>query len=200
LLAALAIFFIYISIQVVSQGVLGNALIQQGEAPLAAVANKIIGQPGSWLMVLGAAISCFGLISGDILATSRLPYAAARDGLLPKIIGKVHPRFATPYWSIIIYSVAGLVLSLSGGFRQLAVLSSASILLVYVGVILAAIKLRKLKTENSFTIPGGLTVHLLALGATIWFLSHLAMNEIQTTAIFIALFSAVYFIYTKLKK
>jgi amino acid transporter len=200
LLAAIAVFTIYISIQVVSQGILGNGLPAQGETPLVAVAERIIGQSGSWLMVLGAAISCFGLISGDILATSRLPYAAARDGLLPKMMAKVHPRFATPYWAIIIYSAAGLILSLSGGFRQLAILSSAAILLVYVGVILAAIKLRKLKSENSFTIPGGLTVHILALGATVWFLSHLSRTEIVATVIFISFFSAVYYLYRSIKK
>ena len=199
LLAALAVFFIYISIQFVAQGVLGSGLPAQGEAPLAAVAERIIGQSGTWFMVLGAAISCFGLISGDILATSRLPYAAARDGLLPKLMAKVHPRFATPYWAIIIYSAAGLILSLSGGFRQLAILSSAAILLVYVGVILAAIKLRKLKSNNSFTIPGGLIVHFFALGSTIWFLSHLSKTEVVATLIFISFFSIVYFLYSKFK-
>jgi basic amino acid/polyamine antiporter, APA family len=195
LLGTFAIFAIYLLIQIVSQGVLGGELVNSKEAPLAAVAEKFIGSFGSTLMIIGAAISCFGLISGDILATSRLPYAAARDGLLPQFLAKVHPRLTTPYWAVIVYSGAGLLLAVSGGFRQLAILSSVAILLVYVGVILATIKLRRLKKENAFVIPGGLTIPILALTATGWFLSHLSKPEIVAAVIFLLFFSGVYFFY-----
>ena len=194
LMALAMVLAIYVLIQVVAQGVLGDELKIQKEAPLAAVAYSIAGSAGTLLMVIGAVISCFGLISGDILASSRLPYAAARDGLLPRFLAKVHPRYATPYWAVIVHSGLGLLLTFTGGFRQLAILSSSAILLVYVGVILATIKLRKQRTKDSFTLPGGLTVHLLALAATGWFLSYLTQSEIMATAIFIAICSGFYFI------
>lgn len=199
-LGALAVFIIYLSIQIVSQGVLGSALPQSGEAPLAEVAKKFAGSYGLWLLLFGAIVSCYGLISGDILATSRLPYAAARDGLLPAFLSKVHNRFATPYWAIIVYAGIGFILAVSGGFKQLAILSSAAVLLIYIGVILATIKLRKASTENSFRIPGGLTVPILALLVTAWFLSSLTRQEVLAVGIFIGFFSVVYWGLNRKKK
>jgi L-asparagine transporter-like permease len=82
----------------------------------------------------------------------------------------------------------------------MAILASAAILLVYVGVILATIKLRKMKVQDSFTIPGGITVPLLALVATGWFLSHLAKNEILAAMLYLIFFSVVYWISQILRK
>ena len=197
LLGVLIIFLIYVLIQIVAQGILGDTLASQAAAPLAGVAEKVFGQYGMMLLVATAAISCFGTISGDLLVCSRIPYAAARDGLLPSYLAKLHPRFATPYRSIIMYALVGLLLSVSGGFRQLAIMSSASLLLVYAGVIAATIRLRGMKSENSFKIPGGLTVPVLAMMGTLWFLSNLAAREFIATGIFLILFTSVYFIMKK---
>jgi amino acid transporter len=196
LIGALSVFIIYVLIQLVAQGVLGDALVNYKEAPLAAVAEKFVGGYGATLLVIAAAISCFGMISGDIPATSRLPYAAARDGLLPSFLAKVHPKFATPHWAVLVYAGLGLILSVSGGFRQLAILSSAAILLVYVGVILATIKLRNLKQEGAFTLPGGIVIPILALVATGWFLTNLSKPEVLATIVFLSFFSMVYLIFT----
>lgn len=193
LLGVLIVFIIYFLIQLVAQGVLGPSLALQKEAPLAAVADKIVGGYGMWLMVAGAAFSSFGTMSGDMLVSSRMPYAAARDGLLPPWLAKLHPRFATPYRSIILYASIVFLFSISGGFRQLAIMSSASLLLIYVGVISATIRLRNLKSESAYTIPGGVTVPVLALIATGWFLSHLSKEGIVATAFFLIFFTMIYY-------
>ena len=65
---------------------------------MAVVASTMLGTFGKAMIVVGVAISSFGLISGDVLNSSRLPYAAARDGLLPKFLSRIHPRYAPPMW------------------------------------------------------------------------------------------------------
>jgi amino acid transporter len=192
---------LYLAIQFVAQGVLGDALVNYQDAPLAEVAGRVMGSGGSSLLLIGAAISCFGLVSGDILTTSRLPYAAARDGLLPSFLAKVHPRYATPYISVILYSGIGFATSISGGFRQLAALSSSALLLIYLGVVLSAVKLRRVEgVQKSFRIPGGLLVPILAIISVIWFLSNLAANEIWAVVIYLTFFSIVYIIMESIKK
>lgn len=200
LTGAFLVFLIYVTIHLVAQGVLGTDLSFYKEAPLAKVAEQAIGPFGVTLLLAGAAISCFGLISGDLLASPRLLFAASRDGMLPKFLSDVHPKYATPYWSVIVYAAIGFILSVSGGFHKLATLASSALLLIYVGVIFAHIKLRNVNKENSFNIPGGLLVPVLALLATGWFLSSLKQVEIITAIVFMAIVSVIYFISRALKK
>lgn len=194
LLGILIIFLIYLAIQGIAQGVLGEALASQKEAPLAAVAEVVFGPAGVIFMTIAAAVSCFGLISGDLFVSSRMPYAAARDGLLPGLLAKLHPKFATPHNSIVLYASVSFLFAISGGFRQLAILSSASILLIYLGVIAATIRLRKTKVDGAYTNPGGITIPVLALIGTGWFLYHLKLNEILAVSIFLIFFTGVYFL------
>ncbi|MBT6033163.1 MAG: amino acid permease, partial [Kordiimonadaceae bacterium] len=137
-----SIFFLYLGLQTVAQGVLGPELANNTEAPLAAAANEIFGSWGVQLLLVGGAISIFSTLSGDILVTPRVVFASARDGNLPKILAKVHPKYNTPYISIIFFALVIGGLALTGTFKPLAVMASGSILIVYAGVSLAALRLR----------------------------------------------------------
>jgi APA family basic amino acid/polyamine antiporter len=74
-----------------------NGLAQGGEA-----AGRVLGMawlsPLIALLVLATAVGQFG---GLGTAVSRLPFAAGVDHLLPAAFGKIHPRWATPYVSIL---------------------------------------------------------------------------------------------------
>lgn len=202
LIAGVFVLIIYILLQTVTQGVLGTNMESVKNAPLAAVAEKIIGPAGGIILLIAAAVSCFGNVSGDLLLTPRLLFAAAKNGIFPSFLGKVHPRFATPYWAIIVYGSLIFGLSISGGFKQLAILASAAILIIYLAVILAAIKLRNKKenTEKSFRIPGGLLVPFIGIASIIWLLTSLSKWEIGSTVIFIAVICILYFVIKKYQK
>ena len=202
LLGSVLVFIIYMLIQTVTQGVLGSQISAVKDAPLAAVAEQIVGPVGATFLLLAAAISCFGLNSGDILATPRLLFAGANDGLFPKFLGKVHTKYATPYMAIITYASLIFIFSISGGFKQLAILASASILLVYLAVILATIKLRTKKqkgADKTFRIPGGLIIPFIGIAAIVWLLTSLNKWEILSAIIFVAAVCVIYFVMKKLK-
>ncbi len=202
LLGGMMVLIVYILIQVVTQGVLGAGIAAYKDAPLAAVAEKIIGPVGATILLIAAAISCFGSIFADVLATPRSLFAAANDGMFPKFIGRVHPKFATPYLAVITYGSLIFIFSISGGFKQLAILASAAILLIYLAVILASIKLRKQKqeaSEKTFRTPGGLIVPLIGIAAIVWLLSSLSKWEIGSTIIFIAVVCIIFLVMKKIK-
>jgi len=203
MLGGAIVFLVYILIQIIAQGVLGAQISEFKGAPLAAVAQNILGPVGATILVVAATISCLGNTSGDVMATPRLLFAGAEDGLFPKFLAKVHPRFATPYLAVITYASLIFVFSVSGGFKQLAILASCSLLLIYLGVILAMIKLRTKKeqpAEHAFKVPGGLSIPFIAIGAIAWLLSHLSAKEIISTTIFIAIISVIYFFMKKFQK
>ncbi|MEY2916672.1 MAG: hypothetical protein RIS73_386 [Bacteroidota bacterium] len=203
ILGGTIVLIVYILLQTVTQGVLGSAMAGFKDAPLAAVAEKIIGPVGATILLITAAVSCFGCVISDVLATPRLLFAGANNGLFPKFLGKVHPKFATPHRAIITYGALIFILSISGGFKQLAILASAAILLVYLTVILATIKLRMRKpdtAEKTFRMPGGLIFPFIGIATIIWLLTSLSKWEILSTIIFITVVGVMYFITKQLKK
>jgi len=197
------VLFVYILLQTVTQGVLGADLATFKDAPLVAVAEKIIGAVGATILLITAPISCFGSVSADVMATPRSLFAAANDGIFPRFLGKVHPKFATPYLAIATYGLLIFILSISGSFKQLAVLASAAILLIYLAVILATIKLRLKKqdaAEKTFRTPGGLVIPFIGIAAICWLLTSLSKREILSTIIFIAVVCAIYFVMNRFQK
>jgi amino acid transporter len=197
------VIIIYLLLQIVTQGILGPRMLSVKDAPLAAVAQSIVGIVGSTILLVAAAISSFGTVSTDVLNTPRVLYAGANDGLFPKFLGEIHSKYATPYWSIICFAGLIFIFSISGGFRQLAILASAAILLIYLLVIIATIKMRSKKqeaTEKTFKVPGGLIIPCIGIVSILWLLTSLSKWEILSTIIFIAVICVVYFIMKWMKK
>jgi len=202
LLGGIIVLIVYMLLQTVTQGVLGAGIVSFKDAPLAAVAERIIGPVGATILLFTAAISCFGSAGADVMATPRSLFAGANDGLFPKYLGRVHPKFATPWLAVITYGSLIFIFSVTGGFKQLAVLASAAILLVYLTVILATLKLRKQKqdaAERTFRAPGGLLFPLIGIAAIIWLLSSLSKWEILSTLIFISAVCVIYFVMKSFK-
>lgn len=202
LISLTGILLLYLSIQTVSQGVLGYQLALLKENPLGSVAEILFGPWGLILISIGAGISMFGNVSGEILSMPRVLYGAAKNNIIyPKFLALVHPKYKTPYIAIIVYASLGFCLALFGGFKTLAILSSAAILLLYIGVALATIKLRTFNSSSSsYRIPFGKTIPLLACSIIIGFLFNLNTQEIQGILVLIGLFSLLYLLLGYSKK
>ncbi|MBI1342695.1 MAG: amino acid permease [Terrimonas sp.] len=203
LLAGTIVFIVYMLIQIVTQGILGVNMAEHQLSPLAAVAVIIIGPLGGTIVLYATAISCFGTTSGDIMATPRLLFAGAQNGFFPKFLAKIHPRFATPFWSIIIYGGLIFIFSVSGGFRQLAVLASGSILIIYFAVIASTLKLKLRKhalAEKTFRIPGGWSIPVIGMISIAWLLSNLNGRQIISTLTFIGIVTVLFFITKRISK
>lgn len=196
------VLIIYIFIQLVSQGILADALADQ-KAPLAETARKVFGNTGFLILTAGAAVSMFGYLSGAILNMPRILYALSRDRVIPvKAFGKVHAKFKSPHLAILTYAGLGFILAALGSFEKLAVIATGGALLLYMGVSMAVIKLRftKKSKPGEFKIPGGFTIPLLSTGIIIYFLSKMTYAETMGALIFTILITIVYFINKTLTK
>ena len=80
----------------------------------------------------------FGWLCSDVLGSPRIVFAFARDGLLPRFLGRVHGRYHTPYVAIFCYAALAMGLALTGKFAELAVLSTLTGAVLYIAVCLAA--------------------------------------------------------------
>ncbi len=147
---------LYIAIQAVCQGVLGHDLVGH-LAPVTAVAERIL-PGGGVVVVITAAIALFGCLQGDLLGTSRLLYAMARDGLLPRPLARVTPHSRVPMVAIVTHGCAALAVAIGGSFNALALVSGGAFCFVYMGCAAAAWRLQSIgfsQTSAPLMLPGG---------------------------------------------
>ena len=116
------VLLLYVAIQLVAQYLLGASLGGQA-APLAAAAARI-GPLGRAVLVAGAGLSMLGWLGSDILGAPRILFAFARDGLLPRILGRADSRTHAPDVAILTHAGIAAALALSGSFTGLVVAST----------------------------------------------------------------------------
>jgi amino acid transporter len=135
-IAIVSVTLLYIAIQVTAQGILGASL-SQSTIPLADAMAKI--SPALRVMMLaGTALSMFGWVFSDLLGTPRILFAFGRDGLLPRVFGRVHPRTHVPHVAIVSYAAVAMALALTGTFAELAVLATLASSALYAAGCVAA--------------------------------------------------------------
>jgi amino acid transporter len=140
-IAMLFVTVLYVAVQLITQGVLGSAL-PHSAVPLADAMAQV--SPSlRVLMLAGAAVSMFGWIGSDLLGSPRILFAFARDGLLPRILGRVHPRSHAPHIAILCYAALAIVLALTGTFVELAVLATLGAAALYIAGCAAAWRLAR---------------------------------------------------------
>ena len=104
----------------------------------------IIGNSGVVLISLAVMVSAFGTLNASVMTGPRTIFAMAEDRLFFKQLAAVHPRFKTPYVSIIILSVlAVLFVLLIGNFNQLSDMFVIAIWPFYVAGVAAVYPLRR---------------------------------------------------------
>jgi amino acid transporter len=80
---------------------------------VAAFGRALLGPAGTAAASAVLMCSVLGALSGNLLAGPRMLYALGEDGLAPRALGTVHPRYHTPAWAILVQAVwaCGLVLA-----------------------------------------------------------------------------------------
>jgi amino acid transporter len=114
---------------------------------------------GRWLgtfLTVTALISAVGLYSAWLLQNSRIPFALAEDGYLPKAITKLHPKYGTPVLAIVIQAVICSVFALSAFGSLVAIdvtIYACALMLEFISLIVLRIKHPEM--NRPFRVPGG---------------------------------------------
>ncbi|HLG13280.1 MAG TPA: amino acid permease [Blastocatellia bacterium] len=184
LLTAIAVVAaVYILIQVVFIGT--SPEMVGSERPLADASGHFLGAAGAAIISAGALISITGNLNVILLAASRLPFAMAEGRDLPRLVARTHPRFRTPWVSILLTAAVVLALTLSGTFIYALTLSAIARLVTYAATCAALPVLRRKEGigEAMFKVPFGLGVSIAVLALTVWLLSNSTRVEMRDSAI-----------------
>ncbi|MCL4524695.1 MAG: APC family permease [Acidobacteria bacterium] len=115
---------------------------------------------GTWLrvvLVLGGMLSAFGMFNALVLSYSRLPYAMALEGMLPRVFSRSLERTGAPWVSILACAIAWAG-CLGLGFERLVlmdvILCGLSLVLEFVALVV--LRVREPNLPRPFRVPGGM--------------------------------------------
>jgi basic amino acid/polyamine antiporter, APA family len=186
-MAVIALFYVITNFVVL--GAVPWMELSKSTAPLSLAGFAIIGVSGAILLTVGALFSISGSDEAGILCSARIPYAMAGDGLFPHFFAKVHPKYNTPYISLLIQSTVTLIAAIFGTISQLIILSVFAILFCYLITCISVFPLRK-KIGGGLKLPR--IIPVLGIIITIYMMSQCSFNQIVTGIILIALGIPIY--------
>ena len=144
---ATLIFFVSASAVV---GVLPNEVIASSARPVEMAVRQVLGVRAGWWVSVAAVAASIGVLNGWTLMVGRIPFSAAEDGMFFRQLGRLHPRYGTPYVSLIMGTLIASALltlyfskSLLSAFTFLVLLANLGTLFPYIYNAAAALMLAR---------------------------------------------------------
>ena len=126
------------------------------QRPLLAAAHIFGGVSLAAVVGIGVLLSVIGFLAGSMIASPRILFALAEQQDFPRCFSTIHPRYRTPYISIIAFAAAVWILAMLGNFTWNARLTAVSRLVTYTLSCAALPVLRRKSSETAkFRLPGG---------------------------------------------
>ena len=176
--------------------------------PLAASARVMLGNVGAIVITLAALISVYGWVASNMLNVPRLTMAMAERGDLPALFGRIHPRFRTPWVSIVLFATISWFLAIQAGLIQNLSLSAVSRLFIYGGVCAALPVFRRREAAGTamqgvgpalFRVRGGTVLAAIGVLVSIVLATRMTQREAISLAV-VVLVAAAHWWYLRWKQ
>ncbi len=169
---------VYILIQAICIGIMGDALVTS-KTPVADAAFVFMGPLAKAIVTAGTLISIGGINVASSFLAPRSGVAMADDGLIPKVVSKRNKKDA-PYVAIIVTVVFAVVLSWTGSFEKLAAISVVSRFAQYLPTCLAVLVFRSKRPDmaRTFRVPLGPVIPVLAVVVSIWLITQSSLEKV----------------------
>ncbi|PYV59171.1 MAG: amino acid transporter [Acidobacteria bacterium] len=145
--------FVYLSVLPLDGNPAGVTVLERGIKYAAedrigtAVMTQMLGPIGGALMAVAILLSSFGCNNGLILSGARVYYAMAKDRLFFRSVAKLHPRYKTPWISLMVQMVWTCFLCISGSYGQLLDYIIFAVLVFYILTMVGLFVLRRTRPE-----------------------------------------------------
>ena len=125
---------IYVLLLWVMMGVVNYTELAETSTPFIFVADHLFGAWGRWAGVLATIMASLSAFSVTLGASARVLFALGRDGYVPDVLARLHPKHNTPHIALFVCAALVVVLGASGVVRLLAAASSFGYLIA-IGVV-----------------------------------------------------------------
>lgn len=160
----ITILYSFLAFAIVGLAPVGE--LAASDAPVALAASKIplIGDKAGIITAITAVIVVIGSLSSLIMFQPRMQYAMAKDGLWFKAFAKIHPKWETPAFSIVIQCAVGIFFVFAANIGELLGYFTFAILLRSTLTFLCVFKFRKKADYNpSYKMPAWRITAILAV-------------------------------------
>jgi basic amino acid/polyamine antiporter, APA family len=166
-------------------------------APLAKAFEDVGQEWAADLIALGAIAGITTVILVLLLGQSRVLFAMARDGLLPRRLAAVHPRFGTPWLITVVVAAVVAVMAAVVPLAELSQLTSIGTLFAFVVVSLGVIVLRRTRPDlpRAFRVPGVPWLPIASVLACLWLMLNLPVQTWVRFAVWMVLGMIMYWLY-----
>jgi APA family basic amino acid/polyamine antiporter len=200
IIGTVALIAIYVLTNVAYLYVSPVETVQRSPLVAADTMLAIFGQVGVVLVSVFVMISSFSSLNGSMLASPRIFFAMADDGLFFEQIARIHPRYRTPHVAILLAAVLGMALVLSRSFEALTETFVVAIWPFYALSVAAIYRLRRLRPDlkRPYSVVGYPVVPAVFIVAVVGFVANELLEKPIATVITFALIFAgipVYYVF-----
>ena len=148
---------LYIGVVVVLTGLVPWQTLMDDAAPVVNTLKKMNLSTVRLIVLIGALMGMISSILVFQLGQARVWFAMSRDGLLPRVFSRVHPKYCTPDFST---WIAGFVVGIPAGLLDIGTLGDlANIGTLFAFALVAAgvliLRYREPDRKRAFRAPGG---------------------------------------------
>jgi len=181
-LSVVIVIALYILISIITVGsVSEEVLMKAKDYALAEAAKPALGHTGFVIVASAALLSTFSAINATIYGNARLGYTIAKDGKLPKML--MDSKRDVPFNGVLYTTLLSLILANTIDLTEIAIIGSASFLLLFFIVNVSAYRLRKDINASAFIL---VTSSILTLMALITLMFHTYTSNPRAVVIFMA--------------
>jgi basic amino acid/polyamine antiporter, APA family len=197
ILASLAVCTVaYISVALVLTGVVHYSRLNVADPINVGIAATGVTWLGP-LVKLGALAGLFSVILVNLMAQPRIFFAMSRDGFLPPVFGRIHPRFRTPHVTTIL---TGVLVAITAALFPIGVLSqlvSMGTLLAFAIVCAGVLVLRRTDPliDRPFRAPGMPWVGVAGVLVCIYLMAVLPFATWRRLIVWLVVGLTIYFLY-----
>ena len=147
IISLLLIMAVYVCVSTVLVRFVDGAALSTDIRPIYTAAAEIGGPIAGYIAGVVGVMTLLSMANSGLLASSRFPFAMARDGALPTVFSSISKQYLTPVFSIIITAVAISLAIIFLDVVKIAKLASAFKVLMFVAVNLAVIVFRETNAQ-----------------------------------------------------
>jgi amino acid transporter len=189
------VILLAIGVVTVVLGAVDWKILADSSSPLVEAAKLFMGQTGAKAIAILVFLNIIGGAAAWIVVTPRLVFALGRDKLLPDILSKIHPKYQTPYYAIMVQAALTIIILLSQSYKLLLEMVLPLAIFMYAMTVTTVTVLRfsKPNTPRTFKVPFGKVLPVITALAIVFLASGIEFHTIIVGVMFVLIGIPLYF-------